>query len=278
MWLSDTSVKRPVFATVLSMLLIAIGALSFRDLTVRENPDTVSPTVQVQVGYPGANAEVIETRITQVLEAELSGIEGVKNIRSTSRDGQASLTVEFYLNRNLDEAANDVRDRVSRVSRRLPDDADQVSVQKADADSQPVMWLTLGGDGMSLMDLTDYMQRYLLDRFATIPGVSQINIFGSGGPSMRVWIDRQALTARNPATEAALREASQEETEHLAWCEKRIKDLGSHKSFLNPMFYAGSFALGAFAGTLGDKWNLVFLAETENQGGRHIEGHLKSLP
>src|SRR5918993_2092448 len=198
MWLSDTSVKRPVFATVLSMLLVAIGALSFRDLTVRENPDTVAPTVQVQVGYPGANAEVIETRITQVLEAELSGIEGVKNIRSQSRDGQAAVTVEFYLDRNLDEAANDVRDRVSRVSRRLPDDADQVSVQKADADSQPVMWLTLASsDGMSLMDLTDYMERYLLDRFATIPGVSQINIFGSGGPSMRVWIDRQALTARN---------------------------------------------------------------------------------
>jgi multidrug efflux pump len=197
MWLSDTSVKRPVFATVLSMLLVAIGAMSFRDLTVRENPDTVAPTVQVQVGYPGANAEVIETRITQVLEAELSGIEGVKNIRSQSRDGQSSLTVEFYLNRNLDEAANDVRDRVSRVSRRLPDDADQVSVQKADADSQPIMWLTLASDSMNLMDLTDYMERYLLDRFATIPGVSQINIFGSGGPSMRVWIDRQALTARN---------------------------------------------------------------------------------
>src|SRR5688572_24898899 len=197
MWLSDISVKRPVFATVLSMLLVAIGALSFRDLTVREQPDTVSPTVQVQVGYPGANAEVIETRITQLLEAELSGIEGVKNIRSQSRDGQSSLTVEFYLNRNLDEAANDVRDRVSRVSRRLPDDADQVSVQKADADTQPVMWLTLAGSSMNLMELTDYMERYLLDRFATIPGVSQINIFGSGGPSMRVWIDRQALTARN---------------------------------------------------------------------------------
>jgi len=197
MWLSDTSVKRPVFATVLSMLLIAIGAMSFRDLTVRENPDTVAPTVQVQVGYPGANAEVIESRVTQVLEAELSGIEGVKNIRSQSRDGQASLTLEFYLNRNLDEAANDVRDRVSRVSRRLPDDADQVSVQKADADTQPIMWLTLAAEDMSLMDLTDYMERYLLDRFATIPGVSQINIFGSGGPSMRVWIDRQALTARN---------------------------------------------------------------------------------
>ncbi len=132
-----------------------------------------------------------------MLEAELSGIEGVKNIRSQSRDGQSSVTVEFYLNRRLDEAANDVRDRVSRVSRRLPDDVDQVSVQKADADTQPIMWLTLAGDDMSLMDLTDYAQRYLLDRFATIPGVSQINVFGSGGPSMRIWIDRQALSARN---------------------------------------------------------------------------------
>jgi multidrug efflux pump len=197
MWLSDTSVKRPVFATVLSLMLIALGAMSFRDLTVREQPDTVAPTVQVQVGYPGASAEIVETRITQVLEAELSGIEGVKSIRSTSRDGQASLTVEFYLNRDLDEAANDVRDRASRVSRRLPDDADQVSVQKADADTQPIMWLTLASQDMSLMELTDYMERYLLDRFATIPGVSQINVFGSGGPSMRVWIDRQALSARN---------------------------------------------------------------------------------
>ena len=97
MWLSDTSVKRPVFATVLSLMLLAIGALSFRDLTVREYPDTVQPTVQVQVGYPGASAEIIETRITQVLEAELSGIEGVKSIRSQSRDGQSSITVEFYM-------------------------------------------------------------------------------------------------------------------------------------------------------------------------------------
>jgi multidrug efflux pump len=196
MWLSDTSVKRPVFATVLSLMLIAIGALAFRDLTVREYPDTVQPTVQVQVGYPGASAEIIETRITQVLEAELSGIEGVKSIRSQSRDGQSSITVEFYMNRKLDEAANDVRDRVSRVSRRLPDDVDNISVQKADADSQPIMWLTLSSDSMSLIELTDYTQRYLLDRFATIPGVSQINVFGAGGPSMRVWIDRLALAAR----------------------------------------------------------------------------------
>ena len=197
MWLSDTSVKRPVFATVLSLMLVALGALAFRDLTVREYPDTVAPTVQVQVNYPGASSEIVETRVTQVLEGELSGIEGVKTIRSSSRDGQSSITIEFNLNRRLDEAANDVRDRVSRVTRRLPDDIDNISVQKADADQQPVMWLTLAGDTMSMMELTDYMKRYLLDRFATIPGVSQINIFGSGGPSMRVWIDRVALAARD---------------------------------------------------------------------------------
>jgi len=224
MWLSDISVKRPVFATVLSLLLVAIGAMSFRDLTVREQPDTVSPTVQVQVGYPGANAEVIESRITQVLEAELSGIEGVKNIRSTSRDGQSSLTLEFYLDRNLDEAANDVRDRVSRVSRRLPEDANQVSVQKADADTQPIMWLTLASDSMGLMDLTDYMERYLLDRFATIPGVSQINIFGAGGPSMRVWIDRHALSARN-LTVADIEAALQRENIELPAGRLESRDL-----------------------------------------------------
>ena len=197
MWLSDLSVKRPVFATVLSLMLIALGALAFRDLTVREYPDTVSPTVQVQVGYPGASSDIVETRITQVLEGELAGIEGVKNIRSTSRDGRSQLTVEFNLDRNLDEAANDVRDRVSRVVRRLPDDADPPSVEKADTDTQPIMWLTLASDSMSMMELTDYMERYVLDRFATIPGVSQINRFGAGGPSMRVWIDRLALAARN---------------------------------------------------------------------------------
>jgi len=100
----------------------------------------------------------------------------------------------------------------------------------------------------------------------------------SGEVCAQALYNGQALTARNPATAAALREASREETEHLAWCEKRIRELGSHKSFLNPVFYAGSFALGAVAGALGDKWNLGFLAETENQVGQHIEGHLKRLP
>ncbi|MBN1238919.1 MAG: efflux RND transporter permease subunit [Gammaproteobacteria bacterium] len=196
MWLSDISVKRPVFATVLSLILVSFGILSFRDLTVRESPDVVPPVVQVQTSYPGASAEIVETRITQVLEGELSGIEGVKTIRSTSRDGQANVTIEFLLDRDLDEAANDVRDRVSRVLRRLPEDADPPSVSKSDSDTQPIMWLTLTSDTMSMMELTDYMERYIIDRFATIPGVSQINVFGAGGPSMRIWLDRHALAAR----------------------------------------------------------------------------------
>jgi multidrug efflux pump len=261
MWLSDTSVKRPVFATVLSMLLVAIGALSFRDLTVRENPDTVAPTVQVQVGYPGANAEVIETRITQVLEAELSGIEGVKNIRSQSRDGQSSVTVEFYLDRNLDEAANDVRDRVSRVTRRLPDDADQVSVQKADADTQPIMYLTLASNDLSLMELTDYMERYLLDRFATIPGISQINIFGSGGPSMRVWIDRQALTARN-LTVTDIETALQRENVELPAGRLESRDLDFQVRIARNFQTADNFRNLVIA--QGDDGHLIRLGEVAN--------------
>jgi multidrug efflux pump len=208
MWLSDTSVKRPVFATVISLMLVAFGALSFRDLTVREYPDVVQPVVQVQTTYPGASAEIIESRITQVLEGELSGIEGVKTIRSTSRDGQASLNVEFELARDIDEAANDVRDRVSRIIDRLPEDAELPSVSKSDSDTQPIMWLTLASDKLGMLELTDYMVRYVIDRFAVIPGVSSINVFGSGGPSMRVWLDPLAMAARNLTVtdiEAALR-------------------------------------------------------------------------
>lgn len=197
MWLSDVSVKRPVFATVLSLMLVAFGALSFRDLTVREYPDVVSPIVQVQVGYPGAAADIVETRITQVLEAELSGIEGVRSIRSASRDQRAQVTIEFELYRDIDEAANDVRDRVSRMVGRLPEDVDPPSVSKSDSDTQPIMWLTLTSDRLGIMELTDYMERYVLDRFEQINGVSQINVFGVGGPSMRIWLDPLRMAARN---------------------------------------------------------------------------------
>ena len=134
MILSDVSVKRPVFATVLSLLLVAIGVLSFRELPVREYPNVVPPVISIQTTYPGASAQVVESQVTQLIEDQVNGIEGVKNISSSSSDGNSRITVEFSLDRSLDEAANDIRDRVSRITDRLPEDADPngVSAQYRD--------------------------------------------------------------------------------------------------------------------------------------------------
>ena len=197
MWLSDISVKRPVFAAVIAMLLVAFGALAFDRLAVREYPDISPPIISVNVSYPGASAEVVESRITQILESEVSGIEGVKSINSKSFDGQSSISVEFSLERNIDSAANDVRDRVGRVVWRLPDEVESPVISKQDADAQPILYLNLVGPNMSLMELTDYAERYIRDRLAIIPGVSQVTMNGLGRPSMRIWLDRVALAARN---------------------------------------------------------------------------------
>lgn len=197
MWLSDISVKRPVFATVLALLLIAFGALAFTELAVREYPDISAPIISVTVGYPGASAMVVESRITQLLEREISGIEGAKAISSRSDDGLATISVEFGLERNIDEAANDVRDRVSRIASRLPDDVDAPTVSKQDADAQPIMYLNLEHPGMNPMHLTDYAERYIRDRLAIVPGISQVTMNGMGRPSMRIWLDRVALAARD---------------------------------------------------------------------------------
>jgi len=197
MWLSDISVKRPVFAAVIALLLLAFGALAFNRLAVREYPDISPPIISVNVAYPGASAEVVESRITQILESEVSGIEGVKSIDSRSLDAQSSISVEFSLDRDIDSAANDVRDRVGRVVWRLPDEVDLPVISKQDADAQPILYLNLVGPNMSLMELTDYAERYIRDRLAIIPGVSQVTMNGIGRPSMRIWLDRVALAARN---------------------------------------------------------------------------------
>ena len=197
MWLSDVSVKRPVFATVIALLLIAFGALAFNGLEVREYPDISAPIVSVNVDYPGASAEVVESRITQILESEVSGIEGVKNIESTSVDGRSTISVEFSLGRDIDGAANDVRDRVGRVVWRLPNDVEIPVISKQDADASPIIYLNLVGTEMGLMELTDYAERYVRDRLAIVPGVSQVTMNGLGRPSMRIWLDRVSLAARN---------------------------------------------------------------------------------
>lgn len=197
MLLSDISVRRPVFATVISLLILAFGVLSFSALTVREYPDVSSPVVSVETGYPGASADIIESRITQQLEGDISGIEGVKGIRSSSRDGESNISIEFDLNRDIDDAANDVRDRVSRRQDRLPDDVDLPEISKQDSDASPIMWMSIISDKLDLMELTDYVERNLVDRFSVIPGVSNVRTSGSGRPSMRIWLDRTAMAARN---------------------------------------------------------------------------------
>jgi multidrug efflux pump len=208
MWLSDISVKRPVFATVISLLLVAFGVLSFNFLPLREYPDINPPVVSVSTRYVGASADVIETRITQLIEDQISGIQGIKNITSSSRDEQSNINVEFALDRNIDEAANDVRDRVARIVSRLPPEVDNPVVAKQDSDARPIMYISLSSDDMNMMELDDYAQRYLVDRFAVIPGVAAVTINGGGRPSMRISVDRLALAARNLTVtdiEAALR-------------------------------------------------------------------------
>ena len=198
MWLSDTSVKRPVFATVISLLLIAFGVLAFQSLTTREYPDIVPPIISVSTNYPGASANIVETRITQLLEKQIAGIEGIRTMTSRSQDGSSRISIEFGLDVDLDQAANDVRDRVSRVARALPDGVDLPSISKRDSDARPIMYMSLTSDGdMTPMALNDYAERYLVDRFNVIPGVSRMDVFGSGRPSMRIWLDRVALAARD---------------------------------------------------------------------------------
>jgi multidrug efflux pump len=196
MMLSDLAVRRPVFAAVAAIVLCVIGAAAFFFLPVRELPDVDPPIVSVSTSYAGASAEVIESRITEPVEQQIAGIQGVERISSSSRDGRSNVSIEFSLDRNIDDAANDVRDRVSRVVGRLPDQALPPEVSKADTDSQPIMILFLRSTTMNRLELTDYADRYLIDRLATVPGVAQVQIYGEQRYAMRIWLDAAALAAR----------------------------------------------------------------------------------
>lgn len=204
---SELSIKRPVFAIVVSLLIAAFGFLSYIGLPLRELPDIDPPVISVQTSYSGAAATVVETRITQIVEEAVAGIEGIDAITSNSRDGSSSVNISFRLTRDIEAAANDVRNAVSRVLDNLPDDADPPEVQKASSDGSPIMFLNMTSATMSRMQLTDYAERYIVDRLSTIDGVSQINAFGET-KALRIWIDRDALAARNLTVsdiEAALR-------------------------------------------------------------------------
>jgi multidrug efflux pump len=197
MFLSDVSIRRPVLATVFSLLLVVFGVISFGRLPVREYPDIDPPIVSVESRYPGAAAAVVETRVTQIVEDAISGIEGIRTIDSESRDGISEVTVEFYLDRDLEAAVNDIRDRVSRILDDLPDEADPPEIFKVDSNSSVIMWLNLVSSRMDGLELTDYAERYLVDRFSVLDGVARVWVGGARQYAMRIWLDRQAMAAQN---------------------------------------------------------------------------------
>ncbi|MGE3712978.1 MAG: efflux RND transporter permease subunit, partial [Alphaproteobacteria bacterium] len=200
MILSDISVTRPVFASVMSLLLIAFGIVAFGRLPLREYPDIDPPVVSVDTVYPGAAANIVETRITEVIEDRISGVEGVKFISSSSTDGRSRINIEFEIDRDIEAAANDVRDRVSGVLDDLPEEAEPPDIQKADSSDDVIIWLNLTSDTMDTLELTDYARRYLQDRFSVLPGVARVRVGGGLEYSMRIWLDRKKMAARGLTT------------------------------------------------------------------------------
>lgn len=196
MIISDISVRRPVFATVLSLLLVIVGLMATLRLSVREYPDISRPVVSVSVFYRGASANVIESRITRVLEDQIAGIEGVAKLTSSSQDEFSRINVEFSLDRDLDAAANDVREAISRVTSRLPDEAEAPQIAKVDDAAEPIIYVNFSSTARNALELTDYVERYVTDRFSSLPGVASVRVAGGSRYSMRVWLDREALAAR----------------------------------------------------------------------------------
>jgi len=195
MQLPEISIRRPVFATVLSLLIVLVGLVSFKNLSVREYPRIDEPTVTVTTRFVGASSEVIESQVTKVLEDSLAGIEGVDIITSISRQEQSQITVRFKLERDPDSAAADVRDKVSRVRQRLPQDVDEPTIAKVEADATPVIWIAMNSDTRSPLELSDLANRIAKPLLQTAPGAAEVRIFGERRFSMRLWLDPDRLAA-----------------------------------------------------------------------------------
>ena len=196
MLISDVSVRRPVFAAVISLILVIIGLMSVRGMQIREYPDIQRPIVSISTAYRGAASDIVERRVTQVLEDQLAGISGITKMSSTSYDERSTITIEFSRDRDIDAAANDVRDRVGRVLSLLPDEADPPEVSRLDARSETTMWIDVSSNTMSIMEVTDYSERYLVDAFSVVEGVGLVRMSGRRKPAMRIWIDPRRLAAR----------------------------------------------------------------------------------
>jgi multidrug efflux pump len=193
----DLAIRRPVLVVVMSLLIILFGALGYGFLGVREFPAIDPPNVTVRTFYTGANAEIVESQITEPLEKSINGIQGIRAISSTSATGSSQITVEFDLGYDLEQAANDVRDKVSQTQRNLPQDLDAPpEVTKATADGSPIIFMPINSSTRSIIELSQYAENVLQERLQTIPGVSQVNIFGLKRPAMRLWMNPTQLTAR----------------------------------------------------------------------------------
>ena len=187
--ISELSIRRPVMASVLTIIILLFGFIGYSYLGVREYPSVDNPIISVTCSYPGANADVIENQITEPLEQNINGIPGIRSMSSVSSQGQSRITVEFELSVDLETAANDVRDKVSRAQRYLPRDCDPPTVSKADADATPIMQIGIRSSKRSLMELSEIAELTVKERLQTIPNVSGVDIWGQKRYSMRLWLD-----------------------------------------------------------------------------------------
>ena len=196
MKLSETSIRRPVLASMISAALVLFGVIGYTRLSVRELPDIDPPIISVSTVLPGANAQVVETAVTDVLEEELSTIQGLRTLSSSSSEQSSNITLEFTLDRPVDVAAQDVRDKVSRVRGRLPVDVLEPVIAKQQADAQPFFWLALSSANYDLMQLSDIADRLVKARVQSLPGVGSAGVYGERRYAMRVWVQPEQLAAR----------------------------------------------------------------------------------
>ena len=195
--ISELCIRRPVFASVLSMMLVIFGLVSLERLALREYPDISRPVVSISTIYRGASANVVENKVTQAIEDRVAGIEGILKLESDSEEERSSIRIEFDTERDIDAAANDVRDRIARVVSQLPQEVDPPQITKSDSSAEAVVFLSFNSDQMSPLEVTDYAERYIVDRLSTVPGVARASVSGARRAAMRIWLDRQALAARS---------------------------------------------------------------------------------
>ena len=242
MLLSDISVKRPVFASVLSLILIIFGLVAYNRLPLREYPDIDAPIVSIDTRYPGASANVVETRITRVIEDRIAGVSGIRFINSNSTDGRSRISIEFSIDQDIDAAANDIRDRVSGVLDQLPPEADPPEIEKADANDDVIIWLNLASENLTTPELSDYADRFLVDRFSALDGVARVRVGGARDYALRIWIDRRALASRNLAVsdiERALRSENIEAPAGSLESDSRTFTVRIERAFRTPEDFAG---------------------------------------